>query len=385
MDLQSLFDDGDEHVRRDRGPDLRFHGVLGRAVELLDPKMLLDPLEEQLHLPSAAVQLGNRQCWQDEVVRQEHEPPAGLRVVEPNASQWRLEVLAGVEAGQDDRLVADEPGTPIHGTRIATLSFQVQLPADDEEAAGAMKPKNPLEIQVSPIHDVEGTGLRQQLIEDVDVMHLAVADVDKCRDIASKIEQLVELHGTLRRATWCPGKDRETQIDRRGVQRVDRLFQIHAKRLVDVQLPSHGNQSLRKRCVDTPAAHLVRLRESPARNPTAFPHVIELVALRPQAYLDVPKALAVGVLREREAEKLLETREALDLVLAAVRCHAATKRRERQMARQLGENQLARVHGVNPRRGSSQGRTGACRSRNRDQKKSRLILGESTFYKQIAR
>jgi hypothetical protein len=55
-------------------------------------------------------------------------------------------------------------------------------------------------------------------------------------------------------------------------------------------------------------------------------------------------------LREGQAEKLLETREALDLVLAAVRTDAATKRRKRKMARQLCENQLARVglHRVKP-------------------------------------
>ena len=94
MDVQSLFDDGDEHVDRDGGPDLRLHGVLCRAVELLDPKMLLDPLEEQLHLPTAAIQLGDRQGGQDEVVGQEDQPLAGLRIVESDAPQRRLEVLA---------------------------------------------------------------------------------------------------------------------------------------------------------------------------------------------------------------------------------------------------------------------------------------------------
>ena len=149
-----------------------------------------------------------------------------------------------------------------------------------------------------------------------------------CREI----EQRVQLHGSLRRAKRRPGKDRKTKIDRRGVERVDGLVQIHAERLVDIQLPSHRNQALRERCIDTPVAHLVRICERAARNPTSYPHVIALVALRPQARLDVAKTLAVGELREGQAEKLLQAREALDLVLAAVRGHAATKRREWQMA-----------------------------------------------------
>jgi hypothetical protein len=54
------------------------------------------------------------------------------------------------------------------------------------------------------------------------------------------------------------------------------------------------------------------------------------------------------------------------------------------MARQLRKDQLAGVHGYRPRKRSSQGRTSVDRSRNRDQKKSRFILDESTFYGQYA-
>ena len=61
----NAFDDGDERIGRDRGPDLRLHGLLGRAVELLDPNIPLDPLEGDLDLPAAAVQLGDRHSWQD--------------------------------------------------------------------------------------------------------------------------------------------------------------------------------------------------------------------------------------------------------------------------------------------------------------------------------
>src|SRR3990170_3669145 len=56
FDPQFLFDDGDEHVDADRDPDLRLHGVVGRAVESFDSQMLLDPFEEQLDLPTALVE-----------------------------------------------------------------------------------------------------------------------------------------------------------------------------------------------------------------------------------------------------------------------------------------------------------------------------------------
>src|SRR5665811_1014585 len=55
-----LLDDRHQHVDADGDPDLRPHGVLRGAVEALDAQVLLDPLEEQFHLPSAPVQGANR-------------------------------------------------------------------------------------------------------------------------------------------------------------------------------------------------------------------------------------------------------------------------------------------------------------------------------------
>ena len=38
------------------------------------------------------------------------------------------------------------------------------------------------------LHDVEGASFRNQLIEDVHVVQLAVADMDKTGDVAAQIE-----------------------------------------------------------------------------------------------------------------------------------------------------------------------------------------------------
>lgn len=96
---------------------------------------------------------------------------------------------------------------------------------------------------------------------------------------------------------------------------------------------------------------------------------MELVALRSEAGFDVPQALAIGQLRKRQTEKLLETRKALGFVPARVSRAAATKSCQRKRARQLGKKRFGGVHGECPRRRSAQSRIGAARSRNRDQEK----------------
>ena len=47
FEAQAFADDVDQHVNRDRDPDLRLHGVFADAVEGLDAQVLLDPLEQQ--------------------------------------------------------------------------------------------------------------------------------------------------------------------------------------------------------------------------------------------------------------------------------------------------------------------------------------------------
>jgi len=60
--------------------------------------------------------------------------------------------------------------------RIAPLDAEIRLGAGHEEGADQMPAIESLEIDLAAIHDVEGACLGDQLIEDVDVVHLAVAE-----------------------------------------------------------------------------------------------------------------------------------------------------------------------------------------------------------------
>ena len=55
--------------------------------------MLLDPLEEQFDLPAAAVELGDGERGQGEVVGEKDQRLAGLGIFEADASQRRVEAL----------------------------------------------------------------------------------------------------------------------------------------------------------------------------------------------------------------------------------------------------------------------------------------------------
>ena len=75
-----------------------------------------------------------------------------------------------------------------------------------------MKATEPIEVDVSAIHDVDGTGLGHQLIEDIDVVQLAVADEDEGRDIAPQIQERVQLDRRFGRAEQHPRGARHRSI-----------------------------------------------------------------------------------------------------------------------------------------------------------------------------
>ena len=83
--MEALLDDGGEDIDRDGNPDLRFHRVFRRTMELLDPKMELDPLEEELHLPAAFVERADGGDRKGEVVGDEHQRLIGFGVLEADA------------------------------------------------------------------------------------------------------------------------------------------------------------------------------------------------------------------------------------------------------------------------------------------------------------
>ena len=63
-----FFENGDEQIDTDGNPYLGLDGILRLTKENLYVKVLLDPLEKKLHLPTLLVKLGNGQRLELEVV-----------------------------------------------------------------------------------------------------------------------------------------------------------------------------------------------------------------------------------------------------------------------------------------------------------------------------
>lgn len=342
--------------------------------------MLLDPFEKQFDLPTATIKLGNRESGQREIVGEEHQCLSRFRIFESDSLQWCFVTLERVEPCQHNCLIADQSRRSVDGMGIATLKLQIRFGSDYKETADGMKMMQPFEIEKPSIHDVKRAGLRQQVVEDIDLVHFAVADMNKRRDIAPQIEQCVQLDRGFGFPKRSPREYRQTQVYRGRVESIYRVFQIDAERLVGIKISSHTNQALGKVGVNSPVARCVGVRKRIARHIGSNSEVIQPVALHAKTGFDVSKALPISQLRKGHAKKLIQTGERFDFVLSVVPGHATTKRRQRQMLCQLSENQLSLVHSATPRSQASQrGRTGSPCS-NRDQEKQSFNYYHSIGY-----
>jgi hypothetical protein len=186
LQRQALLDDRGDDIDRDRNPDLRLHGVLGGPVKRLDSKVLLDPTEEQLDLPTELVDLSDSQSGKREVIRQEDQIATVVSIVKANATKAFGVASVGIEPVEDDGLIAAKIRRSIHGMRGEAMATQVRLRSDDEEGLALMQSKEAAVMNVAAVEDIEAAGLGDELVQDPHVMSFSIGNMDKRRDRTSK-------------------------------------------------------------------------------------------------------------------------------------------------------------------------------------------------------
>jgi len=126
------------------------------------------------------------------------------------------------------------------------------------------------EIQIAAIHQIIRARFDCQVVEDVDLVGLAVGDVNEAGDETAQIEQRVQFDCHLGGAKRRSRIHRQTQIDRRGVE-------VHSERFVGIQRASHRNQMLSNIGIDLPGSRSIRVGQRIARNRrTSKAHVIHI-------------------------------------------------------------------------------------------------------------
>jgi len=151
-----------------------------------------------------------------------------------------------------------------------------------------------LEIDVSFVHDIEGPGLENHMVEKMYIVLLAACNADKRGNIASQVELSMHLDGAFVAAMLSPRKQRKAQIDDRGIQRVDRSFEIRCQRLTGIKCAGLVDQNQGDVAIDFPVAQFVGFGQSVSRYPCFHTGVIKFASGGSQTSFDVAQRLAAG-------------------------------------------------------------------------------------------
>jgi hypothetical protein len=179
-------------------------------------------------------------------------------------------------------------------------------------------------------------------------VQLAVADVDKRRDVATQVEQSVQFDRCLCGAKRRPVEQTQAQIDGAGVERVDRAVQLDVERVVRIEFACAANQQGGQIEPDVPVARFVGIGQGRTLDWRAKAHRIELRGVGAQADFDVAQALAPCELRKGHRAKLLGTRQRANARVALVAPNDAREARPRHEFHDLSEQCLADVHLYSP-------------------------------------
>ena len=303
-----------------------------------------DPLEEKLHLPAALVKFGNGQGVEGKVVGQEDETFVGVGMYKLNASEALRIFRRGVDACENDCLIATESRSFVDRPAFLDAELQVLFRARDEESHARLKAVESGEIDIAPSHGIEGARVEGEMVERFDIVHFAVGNVDKTGNVAAQIDQGVELDGRLASAEVCPRKEGQAKIDGGGIEGIDRLLQIDGEPILSVEFARLGNEDVSEVGIDAPVALLVGFGQSVACDRAAKAQVIKFGADGVQTGFDIAETVTAGELCERHAEELIEAGELPDAIISLVLAHAAVESALGQGVHELREEILSGVH-----------------------------------------
>ena len=156
--------------------------------KVLIRKCCLIHLKKKFHLPAAFVKFGNGQGVECKVVREEHETFADVGVHILDASEGLWIFCRGCGACENDCLITAEPRGFVDRTTDLTAELHVLFRARDEEGHARLEAVKSGEIDIAAIHGVEGARFDREMVEGIDIVHFAVGNVDKTRDVAAQVD-----------------------------------------------------------------------------------------------------------------------------------------------------------------------------------------------------
>ena len=225
--LKVMLDDCNETVCDDCNVYLYAHGIFRLTPEMLDLEMLLDPFEEELHLPPILVEQGDVLCTEEEVIRVVNEAAMQFRRIVNDSSDNARVLLLIFLLGKADTLVFEYVISAVENTfAIDNLVCRLAFLPDDEEGTKHMDLIETGEVKVAPVKHIAGKFLVCEPVHRVDIVHLGIGNPIEHRNLRGDVNLRVDFDSRLGASELCPSEHGHAEVDGSGVDGIEPAMQL---------------------------------------------------------------------------------------------------------------------------------------------------------------
>ena len=225
--LEVVLDDGNEAVGDDGHVYLYSDCIFRFSPETLDLEVLLDPFEEELHLPPIFIEQGNVLCAEVEVVRVVDEASMKLwRIIDNSSDNTRILLLIPL-LGETNGLVFEHVVCSIENTlAIDNLIGRLALLPDDEECPKHTDSIESGEVKVASVKHIARQRLIREPVHRVDVVYFGIGDSVEHGYFRDNVNLSMNSDARLRASEFCPSEYGHTEVNSRGVDGIEPSVQL---------------------------------------------------------------------------------------------------------------------------------------------------------------
>lgn len=220
--FEILFNDGNETVCNDGDMYLDADCICRSTPKRFDFKMLLNPFEEQFHLPTVSIQKCDVLCFEIEVIGVIGERTMKLRSIVYNPSEFcRIVILVSLSCKADGLISEDIVFAFKSVLATDNLILGLTFLSDDKESIRLIDDKESGEVKIASIKDIACQWLVCKPVHGIRVVHIRVSDSVEDWDFGNDVNLRMDFDSRLCTSEVRPVKHRHAQIDGRRVNSIE--------------------------------------------------------------------------------------------------------------------------------------------------------------------
>ena len=306
--FEVVLDDGNEAICDNGNVYLYPNDIFGFSPETFDLKMLLNPLEEQFHLPAIFVKQGDVLCTKEEVVRIVCKGTMQVRCVVDNPSDDAGVLLLILLLREADTLVFEHIVFAFkQGLAIDNLVCGLSLLPDNKEGTTDMNLIESGEVKVASVKHIAGQSLVCEPIHGVDIMDLCVGNPVEYGNLCGDVNLGVDPDARLCASELCPPEHGHTEVDSGGVDGIEPAMKLELLR--DTFGLGNGNHVKGKLLKDVMVSKRIGLRQHLSVD-GLMPktEVLGLSSMSNRYICELPEASAAHELTEHQNQQVVPMR-----------------------------------------------------------------------------